>query len=269
MKKTELDKSRFMELSTLVRYGLEEDIDKWFKKYIKDSKELESDLTSQILNSVYFFSFSIDSIDKSHIENESIKRELMILKRLSLKNQLALFAPTVIDTPKYKHFEALKVTKESFEDFTKEPKIIFAITKLFHMEKFDDLDKITKLFNHNFLEQKSNMVIFNYVEDYTHGSFFTEIKEPLFSPKYNLAISYSDNKMDYLNKYNIPLPTVEEIEIFHKELLGTIQNDPWLDKESFKEKINLLLTNYIPIKSHLDLEKNLQVNTKTNTKLKV
>ena len=263
-----IEQNNFRELVNLVNLGLEEDISNWFKSNnINKNIKTEDELTLKILNTPYFFSFNSNSFLKSFIENETTRRELSVLDNLSLKNKLILMSSMLINNIDYRHFSLIKNTKKNIEILKDSDKVNRLITKLFHEEKFSDIEKITKKFGFEFLEQSSKIVSFHYKDKSSHGCFYLEIKEPLFSPKFEIAINFTESKKKFLDKSKLSLPTIKEIEQLKELMFNNIINDPLKQNRlDLIEKINESFSLYVKYKNYYNINESL-LNKHNNKRL--
>lgn len=262
---------KFSELSNLVSLGLESEIADWFNQNINKNKKLEKELTTKILNAYYFFSFSSSyTLNKNYLENERLRRELCVLSHLRIENQLLLFNPTAIDVVTAEHFSVIKNTKKNRDVLCSSGIMSYVVTKLFHKEKFSDLDKINKKFGLNFLEQKNNNITFCYEESNSNGSFFLPLEDVIFKPKYDIAFLFSPTKKLYLEQNNIELPTVEEItELKRLAFESFTKNNTWYDRKEYRERIEQAVASYVPQKTYIDLQGNLGEQAISTKKKKI
>lgn len=260
----------FKELISFVFNGEYEEIDKWFLKHkISRRPALERELTLNILNSTYFFSFRTLSTSLKEIDEQSTKREVAILKNLKCENQIRLFGIASIDEVNHRHFEVIKLTKKNKEILLNSSSVCAVFTKLFNQENFVELEKIEDLLKRPLLEQNSKGVTFHYKERSSRGTHYFNIDEPIFSPKYDIVFNYSDSKKHYLDKKGIFLPTIEDVDKVHMLILKNINERQNLWRIEDVEKINLAIKSYKIQKSYLDLSNNLGVTNKNHKKLKI
>lgn len=264
-----LDSDKFSELLRLVSDGLETEAQDWFLQNIGNNKVLEKNLVNRILNTPYFFSVRTFSHNPEFLDREKKRRELCVLNLLSLENQLKLFSSLAIEEPKIEHFSLLKVDGKTIKKIIGDKRISYTITNLFHNEEFLELEKIFNHFSHNFLDDKTNIAFFHYKEDHSHGLFSFNIVEEAFSPKFNIAVAYTDSKKEFLDKHGVLLPTVLEVEKVKELLLAAIESDAIGGRDSFKEKVVTLTKPYLAIKARLDLEDALPTKKTTSGLSKV
>lgn len=266
----QIDEKQFSKLCTLVKLGLVDDISNWFDEYIKNDEKLEKDLAIKILSNNYFFSFESTSFNKEYLNKETLIRELAILSKLKIQNQLIVLSSTTLNNINFAHFSVIKNTKENVDILLKSNIVSEIITKLFHEEKFQDIDKINKKFGVNFLEMLGSRVTFAHEEQYSKGTFFLDLKENnIFSPKHDILFSFKNSKREYLRKNNIKLPSIEEARNIKQAMLYELANNSWIDRKDFREKIESFLKTYIINKTYEDLHNDLPILKNTNKKLKV
>lgn len=264
-----IDEKQFSKLCTLVKLGLLDDISNWFDEYIKNDEKLEKDLAIKILSNSYFFSFQSASFNKEYLNKETLMRELAILSKLKIQNQLIVLSSVALNDVNFNHFSVIDNNKENVDALLKSKTISEIITKLLHQEKFQDIDKINEKFDVNFLEMSSNRVTYAYEEKYSKGVSFLELKDNTFKPKYDIIFSFTKTKKEYLMHNNIELPTIEEAQKLQRDMLYELDNDSWIDRKEFREKIESFLKPYITHRTYENLNKDLPSTENKNIRLKI
>ena len=269
---TKLNVADFLELRRYFQNGEYQKIDKWFERNkISENPELESRVVEKIINSPNFFSFNCFVFNNEYVNNEKTKREIAILKNLSLKNQLILLSPAGIDEVNSDHFKVIKLTPENRKILESSEKIAFITTKFFWSENFAEIDKIQEILGFNVMEQKVKTVIFCKGKPYSsNGATYLQISKSIFSPKCDIIFNFSEEKRKFLEERNITLPSIEETDILYDEIKKSIKNNEYYSVyKNIEEKLDQSFNEYKAVKLSLDLENKLQVKNDTRKKIKV
>lgn len=264
----------FNELAKLTTNGNYQEIDNWFKKYENILKKplQQKKLIIQILNELYFFSFQSYSTNINFVNQERINRQIAILKNFNcnINNQLMLFSPTCIEDITSKHVSCFNLNKKNKNLLLKNNNFSNAITKLLEKEDFKEIEDINKILGFNTLNMKINGVIFHYKEKCSHGAFYLDIKEEIFSPKYNIIFSFTKEKELFFKRNNIEFPSEEEIKNLESLLLLELDNNKmWNNNKDYKEKVRKSFQEYKSFNLHENLDSILNINKKITNKFKI
>lgn len=260
----------FSELACFVRDGYYQEIDDWFEKHqISRKPALQRKLTLRILDNPYFFSFQSFSTNLRFINQERVKRESSILKNLKIENQLLLFSPACIEDFSYEHLGAMKLNKKNKEILCNSNRFSGVVTKLFNKEEFDEINKIDEILELSVLEIKTKGLTFHYKEKNSHGAFYIELENKIFSPKHNIVFAYTKEKEDFLKHKNIILPDNEDVDYLYKEIKESLKENKHLSHLNCIEKVDYSINEYKTLTLFEHLNNNLTENQIKSKKIKI
>lgn len=215
-----MDKSVFIEKLVLLKEAYNDKDDKEFDKIwhqfdFDKNPSYESILVHLLLDRVFYLSsFQIENNQSiKEIEDKIIDFQCKIIKHFSLPNQLKIMNFfEVIDRICQKHFDILNISKDNEQLLLDNAHFIFLITHTFNKENFELLDNLVHKFSTPLFEIQSNSFQICYETQNSNATRYINSKKTKIPFKINSVLNYSEEKMYFLNKYNIKPLTSKEID---------------------------------------------------------
>lgn len=232
------------ELKSFIFEGDYTKIENWLVRHdIKNNAFNAQSLVDCITNkyTYRFFAFRVPTdngkvINTNHVKAATEgweKRVVAIIEHLSLSQQLKLLNYQVEDDFSFTYLKVLKYEPEQKNLLLSSIEFNNFITRLFHKEKFDELDKINEYLKVNSLDTLSNNAIIIYKDKSCISTITlkdTHRYNLEYKPLYDLLFNYTNKKFEYAISLGMDLP--------HKEQAISIRNSCINITEQEDKKLN-------------------------------